>query len=139
VLFLILGFVLILNSSIRNITGNIIEGGINFGDSLLGLAFISVGLVFFLTKESELEKKVKEDNLAQQVLKIGKIYSKQREFKRIANRMNYSGREFKEGYQILDYNGNPLTVIPKHKISKGVHYSILKALATGESSFRKAG
>ncbi|HJZ18838.1 MAG TPA: hypothetical protein VJ208_01930 [Candidatus Nanoarchaeia archaeon] len=51
--------------------------------------------------------------------------------------MGYNTRIVKEGYQVLDENNAPLTVIPYRSISRGVFYGIRKALKTGKSDFRK--
>ncbi|MCK5625119.1 hypothetical protein KAI04_04735 [Candidatus Pacearchaeota archaeon] len=135
--FILIGFVFIINSSFKSITGNIIQEGIHLSGSILGFVFLIAGLVLFLAskKAGGLEK-----NLAKQILASGKILSKPREFKKIALEMNYNfGKEVKEGTQILDKYGKILTVIPKHNISKRVYHSILKAFSTGESNLRRSG
>ena len=62
-LFLLAGFFLILNSSVRNITGNIIRENLSAGGSILGLALIIGGIVLLLAKREErlgnLEEKLK--------------------------------------------------------------------------------
>jgi len=47
------------------------------------------------------------------------------------------GREVREGYPVFDKNGKHITTIPYHHISCGVSRGIIKALSTGESSFRR--
>ena len=130
----LIGFIFIINSSVKSITGNIINETTHVGGSIFGFTFIIGGIVLFLASQGGLER-----NLAQQMLASGKMLTKPREFKRIATKMGYTiGKEVKEGTQILN-DEKYLTVIPKHNISKKVYCSILKALATGESNFRRPG
>jgi len=98
--------------------------------SLIALVFFIVGLILII-KEGKLEK-----NLAQEVLKSSAIITDPKKIKKIARKMHYEGRNVKEGYQILDEYGKPLTVVPLHKVSGGVYRNIMKALSTGKPNFR---
>jgi len=133
IFFISIGLILIANLSLISITGYVINGNFKIGGSVLGLAFIIGGLALFLAgKEGRLEK-----NLAQQILRSGKILRKREEFMKIARKMGYTiGKDDKEGTRILDKYGMTLTTIPS-KVSKGVYYTIMKTLATGKSSFRR--
>ncbi len=127
-LLVLFGFIFVFNS-LSGITGNIIiEKFDEQVSSIFGLVLILLGLIVFL---SGLEK-----NLAQEVMESGAVITDPRKLRKIATRMGYSGRNVKEGYQILDRAGKPLTVIPRH-LKYGTYKSIIEALATGESSFRK--
>lgn len=131
----LIGAILILNS-LSGITGFVISQQLENTPSLFfGIILFVGGLALFVleAREGGLEK-----NLARDILKSGKVLSKSREIKKVVDQMGYNYRETKEGLQVLDKNGRPLTVIPKHPtISFGVYKSIMKALATGESSFRR--
>lgn len=134
ILFALAGMILIFDP--LRITGFVIAENIGGEiNSVLGLVFVIGGIIFFMagrTWEGGLEL-----NLAQKILKSRKILEHPREIKSIATQMGYGWRAVKEGYQILNKDGTPLTVIPKHNVAKGTYYGIMKALATGESSFRK--
>ena len=80
-----------------------------------------------------------EENRAQQYLSQGKIPEKSRELINLAQDMGYITSEEgrREGTIIRKTNGDILTVIPRHQISRGVSRGVLKAFATGESSFRQ--
>ena len=79
----------------------------------------------------------KESNLAKKVLESGAVIQDPTKIKKIARKMGYFGRDVKEGYQVLDQENKPLTVIPRHNISKAVYREIMKSLSTEESSFRR--
>lgn len=67
-----------------------------------------------------------------------KIIDKPEELQRISHRLGYNGRQVKEGYQIIDGEGRPLTVIPRHgPITTGTYHNIRRALMSGEPNFRK--
>lgn len=138
VLLLLIGFIFIF-SSFSKLTGNIVAEKITGSiASWIGLVFLVGGFAFFLMgKEKGREGKL-ETNLAQQVINDRKIITKSRDLINISKKMGYQGRQVKEGYQVLGRDGKPLTVIPRHKeVSGGVYQSVIEALATGESSFRK--
>ncbi len=98
---------------------------------LIALAVLVAGILLFLY-ENKLER-----NIASEILKSGTVITDPKKIKKIAKEMGYKeGREVKEGYQIISH-GHPLTVIPHHHISSGVYRNIMKALSSGESSFRK--
>ena len=128
--------IFILVSSQSGMTGNVVSERVSSVSSILSLVLIVGGILFMAEGREK-----KEGNLAQKILDSGAIITDSRKLRKLANKIakqqGYSGREVKEGYQILDANGNPLTVIPKSHISKGVYYNIMGALATGESNFRK--
>jgi len=132
---IILGLILILNSSLISITGNVIGGEIKAGGSILGFVILAGGLALLLArKEGGLE------NRASQILKSGKIVTKARELRKIVLEMGYTlGKEKTEGTQVLTSDGRYLTIIPKGpEVSKPTYYSIIKALATGEPSLRSS-
>lgn len=99
--------------------------------NIIALITLIIGLVLFLGDSLE-------RNLALETLKSGAVITDPRKIEKIARKMGYNeGREVKEGYQILDEHGKPLTVIPRHNISGGVYRNIMKSLSTGESTFRR--
>ena len=49
-LFVTVGLLLIANSSLINITGNVISESVNIGGSISGLIFIVLGIALFFTK-----------------------------------------------------------------------------------------
>lgn len=108
-----------------------VVGTEKIGINIISLIFLIIGLAFFMY-ESGIER-----NLAREVLEQGRFISDPRKIKQIAHKMGYTnGKEVKEGYEILKTNGKPLTVIPRHNISKGVYYNIMESLSSGESNFR---
>lgn len=133
IFIIFIGVTMILRSFSGSITGYVISetfGANSF--SLIGLIIVIFGFIVFEVSKKKLE------NLAQEAIDSGKVVTNARELKKIANKMNYSGKNVKEGYQILDKYEKPLTVIPNHKeISPGVSRKILYSLATGESNFRR--
>jgi hypothetical protein len=98
--------------------------------NLVALAFLILGLALSLREQQE-------GNLASELLRSRAVITDPKKLIRTAEKMGYDERNVKEGYQILGENGKPLTVIPRHHISNGVSKNILKALSTGESSFRR--
>ena len=101
---------------------------INYLD-FIALAFFVSGILFFIHGGIE--------NLAAETLKRGGVITSTKEIIHLAKKMGYEGKEVREGYQIINH-GHPLTVIPHHRqLSPGVSRSILKALSSGESSFRR--
>jgi len=112
------------------ITGAVIGTNFPIGLNFIALVFLIVGLVFFIN--GGLER-----NLAQEKLESGAVITDPKKIKKIAKKMGYdSGREVREGYEILDDSGKPITVIPNHQLSRGVYKNIMKSLSTGESNFR---
>jgi len=70
ILLLLVGLVLIANFSLVSITGNVINGNIQVGGSILGFIFVIGGIALFLKgEESKLVSLVKEDPI---LLKIAK-------------------------------------------------------------------
>ena len=113
------------------ITAAIIGTSLAVGINLLAIILMIWGIVL-------LSKINLETNLAQQTLQSGAVITNPRKIIKIAKKMGYdSGKEVKEGFQILDDSGKPLTVVPKHHISSGVYRSIMKSLSSGESNFRR--
>jgi len=99
--------------------------------NIIALIILVIGLVLFLADSLE-------RNLALEVLRSGAVITDPRKIEKIARKMGYSqGKEVREGYQVLDEQGKPLTVIPRHHISGGVYRNIMKSLSAGESTFRK--
>jgi len=134
-IFLIsMGLILTANSFLINITGNVVSENIQVTSSILGLVFIIGGIGLFLSmKEGKLEK-----TLAQQTLENNSVVTDTKKLKKIARKSGYTiGKTVKEGYPIFDKKNNYITVIPYRHVSIGVSKNILRALATGESSFRK--
>lgn len=111
------------------LTGGVI-GVFSESLNLIAFVFLIVGLTISL-------REPREGNLASEILRSGAVITDPKKIKKIAGKIGYYGREVKEGYQILDESGKPLTVIPRHHISQGVYRNIMKSLSTGESSFRK--
>ena len=133
VILILIGIILILNS-LSGITGFVISESIGTSVSgIIGLAFI-IGGVFFLFLSS---RKQKEGNLAKMVKDSGTIITNPKKLRKISKQMGYNGMWVKEGYQVLDKNKKRLTMIPHHNISEGVYRSIINALSTGKTSFRK--
>ncbi len=135
-LLMILGLFIILNATLLGITGFAI-GGFESPrvSTFFGLVFIIVGMAVFLAnKEGKLEK-----TLAQQVLENRKVDPKVRFIKKVARKSGYVLEpNVKEGTPVYDQRGEYITVIPKgNKVRTGTYWSIIKALASGESSFRK--
>jgi energy-coupling factor transporter transmembrane protein EcfT len=136
-IFLILMGSLFILNSLSGITGFIIAKSIGKNiSSIFGFVLVVGGILVLMSIRI-----IKEGNLAKQILTNGEIILNPKKLKKIAKQIErekgYYGRKVKEGYQVLDKNRIPLTVIPKHNISKGVYYSIIKSLATGIPSFRK--
>ncbi len=132
----ILGMALILISFLIislniSLTGAIIGSFRSDYPSIMALAIFIVGIILFL-EENRLER-----NLASDILKKGGVITDPKEIIHIAVKSGYHGREVKEGYEVLDKYGKPLTVIPHRHISKGVSKEIIKTLATGKSKFKE--
>ncbi|MEK6914632.1 MAG: type II toxin-antitoxin system HicA family toxin [Nanoarchaeota archaeon] len=128
-LILIVMSLIILVSNVK-ITGAVIGAPISTSINFIAITLLVVGLI--LTSQ-------RERNYAQEILEQRRYVDDTRELKKIARKMGYSLIEgYKEGTKI--YNENEvLTVIPNHRKieGRGTVKSILEALATGESSFRK--
>jgi len=135
---LLIGIVLILNS-FSGITGFAIAQEISTTPSFIfGLILFLGGLVLLASDRRE-SKEGGLENRAQRILKSGARLSTKK-LKKLARQMGYEGRDAgREGYRIFKPDGTILTDIPKHNgdLPDGTYYSILTALATGESSFRK--
>lgn len=110
------------------IIGAVIGAGASNSLSWIAIAFFIVGIVLLVEREG---------NLAQRVRESGTVITKPKKMKSIARKMGYEIKEAREGSKVLDYEGKPLTVIPKHDFSRGTYRGIITALATGESSFRR--
>ncbi|MBI2042866.1 hypothetical protein HYT25_00565 [Candidatus Pacearchaeota archaeon] len=124
-----LGYVLIIVGMLfisfpSSITGAVINTGIvNSVKIILGLGFVVGGIALVI---SGLER-----------LRRARMLNS-RELKNIAEDMGFDLKVAREGYEVLDENGNPITVIPHHRdISSGTYHSIKKALLSGESNFRR--
>lgn len=131
----VVGFVFIalaigITASNFSITGAVIGTSISNSLSLIATAFLVVGLILMSYQDR---------NYAQEILDQRRYVDDTRELKKIARKMGYNLIEGnKEGTRV--YSGNQvLTVIPNHRKiqGRGTVKSILEALATGESSFRK--
>jgi len=113
-----------------SITGAVIGTSISNSLSLAAIVFLIIGLVLTFQRDR---------NYAQEILDQRRYVDDTRELKKIARKMGYTLMEgYKEGTRV--YSGNEvLTVIPNHRKigGKGTAKSILEALATGESSFRR--
>jgi hypothetical protein len=131
-----IGIILIICSMLSvtfnpRITGAAINTNLIFGMDILSIFFMILGIL--LLTQFSLEK-----NLAQQTLQSGAIITDPKKIIKIAKKMGYnSSKKVKEGFQILDDSGKPLTVVPRHHISSGVYRSIMKSLSSGESNFRR--
>jgi len=128
--FLFLIGVIVLISSQSGITGNVVSEMVDSVSSVFGLLFIIVGLVLMAYRGLERD-------LAREIKKRGEVITDPKKLKKVLKKGGYEGRDVKEGYQILDREGNPLTVIPRHNLSRGVFYNILNTLEKGESNFRR--
>ncbi|MEK6819575.1 MAG: hypothetical protein AABY03_00045 [Nanoarchaeota archaeon] len=106
------------------ITGAVIETNFVKGIKIVfGLSFVISGIVLVI---SGLERLRRARTL------------NARELKNIAEEMGYRLINVKEGSEVLDENGNPITVIPHHReVSQGTYHGIKKALLSGESNFRR--
>lgn len=112
-------------------TGAVVGVGFSASLNLIALITFILGLALFLIHSLEI-------NLAKEILSRGGVITNSRELIRIARKMDYGERQVKEGFQVLNEYGKPITVIPNHpNVSPGVSRNVLKALSTGESSFRK--
>ncbi|MGD9275934.1 MAG: hypothetical protein PVJ67_02065 [Candidatus Pacearchaeota archaeon] len=126
ILFFAFGILLILNS-FHGLTGFAIYEKIREAQSsVFGLMFILVGV--FLISLGKLEKGLMK-------LKTG-VITDPNQLKKIARKLGYEGKMVKEGWQVLDEKGKPVTVIPR-RVSRGVFYNIRDALRKGESNFRR--
>ena len=130
IFLLIVGLTLMISFTTLNYTGNVIGERFGTGFSFLGFVFVLIGAGILMAKK----------NLAQLTLDSGKVVTKRMELLKIARKTSkdrdYEFREVKEGTQVT-YNGKPLTVIPHHAdINKYTAKQIIRALATGQSSFR---
>ena len=127
-----IGVAFILNS-FSGITGYVVAEEIGKSvSSILGLVFVVGGLALFIRGN-----KLKT-SLAEEVKKSGVVITNPKKLVSLAKQIGYPGRNRKEGYQVLDLRGVPITIIPRHRsIKKGTYRGIITALSTGESSFRR--
>lgn len=132
-LFLVGGIVLIADTSFSKITGNVIAEVPSLGVSSIGCLFLILGIVLFVVgQESRLE------NIALKVKQSGRVIDKPKELVHIARKMGYDLRKpVREGIPVYSSAGDYITVIPIHKVSKGVSQGIISELAKGQSTFRK--
>ena len=130
-----IGFILVLLFVVITISNVTINGAaigtpVSNSLSLISVVFFVVGLTLMLQRER---------NYAREILDQRRYVYDTRELRSVAKRMGYTLVDgFKEGTRV--YNGNQvLTVIPHHRHiqGRGTVKSILEALATGESSFRR--
>jgi len=96
--------------------------------SFVAIAFFIAGIALII--------KGRLEDLAKESLSSRTVITDPRKIRRMSRMMGYKGRNVKEGYQVLN-DGIPITVIPNHQVSAGVYRSIMKALSTGESNFRR--
>jgi len=119
--------IIILNAKITGaFVGTVFSNSLSFA----ALIFFVVGILLFFEKQK---------NYAQEVLESRRYVDKTGELKRIAREMGYELVEgYREGTRVLK-GDKVLTVIPKGKRvnGKGTIISILEAMATGESNFRR--
>lgn len=125
--FLFITISILIAFSNLTIVGAVIGAKASSSLGWIAVVFFVVGVVLMIEKEG---------NLALEVMESGKSVTKPKEVKRIVTKMGYEIKEAKEGSRVLDYEGKPLTVIPKHDFSPYTGKGILKSLATGRSSFR---
>lgn len=139
---IILGIIVIFLKPITSLTGFAIADNIsaisNWLFIAIGAGLISIGLL----EARGAQEGGLESALARELLERGGVITRRKklikEVKKIEREMGYSHREVKEGYQVLDRQGAPLTVVPNSPdISIGVYRNVLKALATGTPSFRR--
>ena len=94
-------------------------------------------------KEKDVKYNVREEairllNPAGIALEERRIYTRPRELISLAIKCGYGTEKgAAEGTNILDKNGDLLTVIPKHDVDKRTAKRIMKDYATGEPSYRK--
>ncbi len=126
--FIAISLIIIVSNA--SITGAVIGTSSSNSLSLVAIIFFVAGLVLMSQRDR---------NYAQEILEQRRYVDDTRELKKIARKMGYNLMEgYKEGTRV--YKGNEvLTVISNHRKieGKGTVKSILEALATGESSFRK--
>lgn len=131
----ILGIALIILSSAViisniNITGAVIGSPLLISLNLIAVALFIIGIILTIYESK---------NYAREILERRRYIDDPREMMKIARKCGYTlDKGHREGAKV--YNGdNIITVIPTNhpRIDKRVSNSILEALATGESSFRK--
>jgi|TARA_Y100000310_G_C20586980_1_gene765940 hypothetical protein len=127
--FILLG--VIISVSNLSITGAVIGSSLSNYFSFLAIAFLLVGVLLMMAS--------RDRNYAQEILDRGVYENRTRKLKKIARKMGYELEGgHKEGTRV--YNDETvLTVIPhgKEVHGTGTQKSILEALATGISSFRR--
>lgn len=139
---IILGIIVIFLKPILSITGSALAENIFIVSNWLFI-IIGIGLILIgLAEAREVQEGELESAIAKELLRRGGVITKRKqlikEVKKIEREMGYSHREVKEGYQVLNRHGAPLTVVPNSPdISVGVYRGVLKALAIGMPSFRR--
>ena len=133
IVLMFVGVTLILNS-LSGITGFAIaeEIGTEFS-SIFGFAILLLGMFLYVGVEPE---KV-EENLAQELLKKGKIPNRPLELKDIAQKMRYTVRDILDEYQVRDKYGELLVSIPNSPLNEKAARQILKTLVAGEFKPKK--
>ena len=131
IILAILGIVLIINSQIRILEISLSPSGTEVNINLItGIALLIFGVILMHNGGR---------NYAKEALDNRKYVDNPKEMLSIAKKLGYELRESsKEGKKV--YNGKQViaTIPTNHaRISKGASRSILEALATGESSFRR--
>lgn len=115
-----------------SITGAVIGKAISNSLSLIAAIFLIVGIVLATYKGR---------NIAQEILDTGRYVDSTKYLKKVARKMGYELKEgYKEGTKVCD-GDVVITIIPNHRKirARGTSISILEALATGQSSFRRRG
>lgn len=116
---IVFGLLLIVNSFVIKITGNVVNNNVQIGGSILGLAFVIGGLVLFLISEGGLETLVEEKPLPgkgikgdyiplSRILNKGNVMSNKVQVNVKGDKIYRDGREvqglkLKEGY--LEFKG----------------------------------
>ena len=127
-ILIVVSFLLVSLNTFK-LTGGVV-GVFSLSLNLIALTFLILGLALSIRREPH------EGNLATQILKSGAVETDSRKLRRIAKESGYEIVFAKEGYQILDKDRKPLTIIPYHHITTGVSKEIIKSLSTGISVFR---
>ena len=132
----VFGFVLVIISIVLTLFNSTITGAVigsnlsNYSNFFASLCFV-VGLILMSNGGKR--------NIAEEMLKQRRYVDNTRELKGIARKMGYILVDgYKEGTRVCR-GDEVITVIPNHrKVSgRGTIVSILEALSTGESSFRR--
>jgi hypothetical protein len=137
------------------ITGNIIGIKNQTPLGIFGIIVFLIGLsLIIISKKSGLERHIlpfetispgndtypqENKNYAQEALDNGKTVDRRRDLLKIAGRMGYTIKGgYNEGIRVFDLDGNTITAIPSHsRVNPNTSKDILRALATGKSTFKK--